>query len=140
LRSGFNQALSRTQYGPQVVGGGGFIAGHNQMQNQPIAQLELSGGVLAAATVLSKSGFERQFAARVFFGPCWQWEGMVFPDGQFDVAPNPSVFVQQDFLGDHDVAKIVARGQVIEIIRVCPNLVSKLGCGLGCGLGRKLNS
>jgi hypothetical protein len=97
----------------QVFGGVGFIAGHDQMHDQPIAQLELSGGMFAAPAVLAEPGFEWQFAAQVFFGPCRQWKRMVFPNGQFNMAANPSIFLLEDFLGDHDVAKIVARWQVI---------------------------
>jgi hypothetical protein len=97
----------------QVIGGRGFIAGDDQMQDESIAQLELSGGVFSTPTVLAESGFEWQFAARVFFGPCWQWKDRIFPDGQFDVATNPSVFLLEDFPSDHDVAKITACWQVI---------------------------
>jgi hypothetical protein len=82
------------------------------MQNQSIAQLELSGGVFAALTVPAESGFEWQFATRVFLGPRRQCKRMVFPETQFDVTTNPSVWLE-DFLGDHDVAKIVARWKVI---------------------------
>lgn len=104
------------QHDPQIIGGDRFVAVRNNMQDQAIAQLELSCGMFATTAVFAQSGLKWQFAARVFFGPCRQRKRMVFPDAQFDVATNSSVWLE-DFLGDHDVAIIVACWQVI-------------GCGL----------